>query len=165
MRRLLGVAAVFGLAALAFAGTAGADPYPPTSVSSSSSTAPVGGTVTVSSDGWAPGSQVTITLDSVPVVLGTLTADANGHIQGTFTIPAGTALGAHTIVSSGTDPSGAPRTLSQALTVVPAAGGPSLAFTGGSGSGRLAVAGVIAVLLGALLVGVARKRRANVPSA
>jgi hypothetical protein len=165
VRRLLGVTAVAALFVLAFAGPAAADPYPPPD-QGGSSTVPQGGTVSVSSDGWAPGSLVTVTLDSTPVVLGTLTADSSGHIEGTFTVPSNAALGTHSVVLSGTDPTGAPRTVSQTLIVVAATtSGPTLAFTGSNNSGMIAGIGSVAVVAGVALVVAARKRRASAPTA
>ena len=76
-----------------------------------------GGAVTVSGGGFAPATQLTIELHSTPVVLGTTTTDAYGNYSATVTIPADTAPGAHSIVVSGLDPDGAPRSVSVAITV------------------------------------------------
>ncbi len=162
--RLLGIVVVVGIAVIALSSAAVADPYPPAN-QGSAGTAPVGGTFSVSSDGWAPGSQVEVTLLSTPVVLGTLTADSTGHVEGTFPVPAGTTPGAHTVQVDGHDPSGAPRTVTFALTVTPSSAGtaPALAFTGGS-SRWPAVLGFAAVSVGALLIFASRKRRSSVSS-
>ena len=63
-----------------------------------------GGVVTVVSDGWKAGSSVSATLHSTPVSLGTLTAAADGGVNGQFTLPSSTEVGAHTIEFTGTDP-------------------------------------------------------------
>jgi hypothetical protein len=44
---------------------------------------------------------VTLVLHSTPVTLGTFTADANGVVTAEFTLPAGTALGTHTLAYDG----------------------------------------------------------------
>jgi hypothetical protein len=77
----------------------------------------VGGTVTVSGGGFAPGSSVALTLRSDPVSLGTTRADANGAISTRVTIPAGTSQGQHRIFATGVTASGAPRILEVAVTV------------------------------------------------
>ena len=132
------------------------------------------GSVTVESTGWKASSSVAATLHSDPVSLGTLTADADGKVSGAFTVPAGTAAGAHTIELTGKDPDDADRTVSLALTVsdppsstttvvVPgagsSAGGPKLAFTG-SGTRNLASIALFLIALGLFLLGRQERRRA-----
>ena len=164
MRKFLGFATAIALLVFALAATAAAEPYPISG--GGSSTVAENGSFTIASDGWGQ-APVTVTLTSTPVVLGTLIPDANGHIEGTFTVPPGTEVGTHTIVLTGVDPSGNPRTVTLSLTVVPAsgsAGAAGLAFTGNSGSAPLLAAGALAVLLGATLIAVSR-RRVKVPTA
>jgi hypothetical protein len=109
------------------------------------SSVPPGGAINVSSDGWGSGSSVTVTLNSTPVNLGSLTASAVGQVQGSFSIPSDTPAGSHTLTLTGTDPQGSPRTETIPLTVtsstpqstVPVSGGSNgtsnpLAFTGDS---------------------------------
>jgi PKD repeat protein len=64
----------------------------------------VGGTVTVSGSGFAPSSPVTISFDGSTVA--TTTSDGSGNIPSgvTFTVPAGTSVGPHTVAA--TDGSG-----------------------------------------------------------
>jgi PKD repeat protein len=56
-----------------------------------------GDKVTASGTGFAPGETVTVTFNSVPVVLGTPTADRLGALDFTFAIPAGAEVGEHTV--------------------------------------------------------------------
>ena len=50
-----------------------------------------------------PGETVTGTMLSEPLALGTQVANAAGEVTFTWTIPAGTELGAHSVVLEGTD--------------------------------------------------------------
>jgi hypothetical protein len=129
-----------------------------------SSAAPAAG-ITVNSPGWTAGATVTATLHSDPVTLGTLTADATGKVTGSFTVPAGTAPGAHTIALVGTGSTGTSRTVNIAFTVTAASsatttavsvagsstgtGSSSLPFTGAYDS-RLA--GAALLMLGVALL-------------
>ncbi|AEV84032.1 hypothetical protein ACWT_3010 [Actinoplanes sp. SE50] len=65
-----------------------------------------GGTVTITGEGYAPFSTVTVIIYSSPLNLGTATADAQGRISVTVTIPSGLPIGDHSIVASGVDKSG-----------------------------------------------------------
>jgi hypothetical protein len=60
----------------------------------------VGGALTVGGSGFVPGSAVTIELHSAPVGLGTVTADANGALEMSATIPADVAPGPHDVVAA-----------------------------------------------------------------
>ncbi|MFN7149264.1 MAG: Ig-like domain-containing protein [Microthrixaceae bacterium] len=105
---------------------------------STTMTATAGGQVPVRGEGWMPETEVTVTMRSEPVVLGVAAVGAEGTFAQTYTIPAGTAVGAHTITLSGAGADGQPASVVLDLTVV-AAGTPaaraaqapsSLAFTG-----------------------------------
>jgi LPXTG-motif cell wall-anchored protein len=146
-------------------------PPPPTSTSTTTSTVPVkassttvtaGGQITLSGNGWKAGSTVTLTLNSTPVALGTATVDASGAFTKTVTIPADTAAGTHTITVSGTDPAGAPRTVSVTITVSAAATTAAPAASTlprtGSSSMPITLAGLALLVLGALLVLQGRRR-------
>lgn len=61
---------------------------------------PQGGLLAPTGSGYAPGTPVTSTLFSDPVVLGTLIADENGDIDGTLRVPADVPPGKHTLVIS-----------------------------------------------------------------
>lgn len=108
-----------------------------------------GGTVRIQAGGFDPYSQVTITLHSEPVVLATTTADGEGYIDVTVTLPANVAVGAHEIQIAGTDPSGAPRTITRAITVV--AGGSGSMPTTGAAIATLTTVAVTLLATGTLL--------------
>lgn len=58
-----------------------------------------GDAVTVSGTGFEPGAQVQLTLHSAPVLVATLTAQADGTLAGSFAIPADAEAGTHTLVA------------------------------------------------------------------
>lgn len=131
-----------------------------------------GGSLEVSGAGYKPFEVVEIWLHSTPVLLGTLTADAQGRISGRFAIPANTPAGTHHIVM--VDSAGVER-VSDAITVAlpaavkpaagkPAAGSPAaLAHTGVDvTAGWIALA--MLVLGGLAFVGSARARRTKAMS-
>lgn len=62
-----------------------------------------GKTVTLSGTGFQPGEQVAAWLTSTPVLLGLGVAAADGTFAGTFTLPAGTVAGAHTLTLVGVE--------------------------------------------------------------
>jgi hypothetical protein len=120
-----------------------------------------GGTINVSSSGWAPSSTVTITIDGT-TTLGTLVADANGNVAGTFTVPSSVEAGAHQVQASGTGNDGQPLVLSTAISVTAApptdtGNAGNLPRTGASVAGKVAAACAL-VLVGLGLVMVARRR-------
>ena len=117
----------------------------------------VGSSLTVDSTGWKASTDVTITLHSTPVVLATVTTDANGNAHAVAKIPSRTASGAHTLELTGTDPAGAPRTVTAAITI--SAGGGSLPRTGAA-IAALVLVGTVLFAVGAAL-STARKRRAH----
>jgi LPXTG-motif cell wall-anchored protein len=118
-----------------------------------------GDSVTVSGCGFKVGSSVSIDFLSTPVHLATVTADANGGIGATVTIPANAAPGNHTIEATGVAPSGAPLVLSANITILGA--GTPLPHTGSSSTAPLTAAGVGLVLIGGVAVVGARRRRAR----
>lgn len=127
--------------------------------------------ITVSGTGFTPGAVITFELHSDPITLGTLTADADGVLQGALRIPATAPAGAHTLVAL----SGTTVLASTPLTVTAAAGtggqtgggvaspgggaatpGGQLATTGADAPVALLALGVILAMMGGLLV---RRRR------
>lgn len=74
-----------------------------------------GGGMVVAAAGFEPFEVVEIWLYSTPVLLGTLTANAQGEISGSFSVPAGTPSGTHHIIMK--DEAGV-ETQSAAITVV-----------------------------------------------
>ena len=113
--------------------------------------------LTVAITGLNEGQKVTATLNSIPVDLGTFTANAAGTVNFTATIPLDTAVGAHNIVIS----SAGLASISTALTVVAAVTAvhsttelPALGVELAAG----VFAGALLLLLGAAFL-IARRRR------
>lgn len=176
MRKIISVGLAAGLLlALAAIPAAAQDAYPPAApectLAAGDAEVVAGETVTVACAGWAPNTEVTATLFSTPVVLGTTVTDAQGRLTQGFTIPADTAPGPHTLRMSGLNPQNVPTNVDLALTVVaPAAAAPPAApsrpgvvpaprlpRTGGEALLALGLAaGLLAAGGGAL--GVARRR-------
>jgi LPXTG-motif cell wall-anchored protein len=121
----------------------------------------VGSTLTVDSTGWMAATAVTVTLHSTPVVLATVTSDANGNVHAEAQIPSDTATGAHTLELTGTDPAGAPRTVTTAITIDAASGGGGSLPRTGAAIAALVLVGAVLFAVGAAL-STARKRRAAV---
>jgi hypothetical protein len=126
-------------------------------------------TVTVSE--LLPGADATFTLYSDPVVLGTVTANDAGQASLTFDLPAGTTIGRHEIVVTGTNSFGVADSDTIVLNVTSCATGPGPSGPGATpGGGSLARTGTdvstpirAAVLVfagGAALLLVSRKRQA-----
>jgi hypothetical protein len=165
MRRLSGSVlfslALGAVAAMGLAGTAAAQQYPangPTIAVVGVS----GNTVNVSGSGWQAGAQITVTIQSAPVVLGTVTANAAGTFSQNFVIPCSIGNGAHTVSASGIAADGTSRTASTQITLsnctVSASTG-KLAFTGSNSTFPFAAAGVALVLVGSVLTVSMRRRR------
>lgn len=87
-----------------------------TGVASASAGAP-GSSVTVSADGFTPGSTGDVLFASTPVKIGTFTADARGAVALSVTIPSTAAAGPHHVILRGTAPGGAVREVSIPITV------------------------------------------------
>ncbi len=128
---------------------------PPTfgpAVSLPSSSVGQGGYVVVAGSGYQPFEIYKVWLHSTPVLLGTLTADAQGQIRGSFKIPAGIAVGTHHIVlrdSSGVEVTSTAVSVTAMNTVaVTDTSAVSLASTGAEVSGGWFALAL--VLLGAL---------------
>ncbi|MCZ2816730.1 hypothetical protein [Modestobacter sp. VKM Ac-2984] len=140
----------------------GATPNTPgiaaTSSTATSNVAAPGQEVTKTYKGFKAFEKVTLVLHSDPVVLGTYTADANGVITATFTLPAGTTLGTHTLALDGDAGSHFEETIT--LT----ADGKALAYTGASVALPL-VAGTVLVGAGAGALVLSRRRTAGASQA
>lgn len=87
-------------------------------VGASQTTVEVGQGFRFHGEGFAPGTSITITLYSKPVVLGTTKADRFTFFEASVTIPVGTPAGEHRLVASGTGVDGAPFAVGTAITVV-----------------------------------------------
>ena len=167
IRRFLIVGAVV-LTALAFASPAGAQ-YDPgvegitvtNGDGSSGASCNPGGPMTASAQGFAPGTEVTFTFESDPVVLGTATAgdDTAASIQSTW--PANAADGTHTVTASGTDGTG-PFSVSATTVCGAGTGGTGSLPRTGSDSAPLFQIAIALVAAGGILVLAARKRMASV---
>jgi LPXTG-motif cell wall-anchored protein len=108
------VAAMFAIGAR----PAAAVPYALDNVSCSSVSA--GGSTVVHVNAFRAGSSVRVDLvagDGAAVSLGALTADEVGVIEGSVTVPAGTAAGSYVLKTSGSGNSGGTRTVTFALSV------------------------------------------------
>ncbi|WP_305789293.1 fibronectin type III domain-containing protein [Symbioplanes lichenis] len=86
-------------------------------------------TITVIGTGFAPHSTARVTIYSDPIVLGTVTTDAQGAFALPVTVPATLDAGAHTFLALGVDPQGTTRRMALPVTVAPTT-------TGSSGSGE-----------------------------
>jgi hypothetical protein len=160
MRKMLFVLPAIGLVSMVGLAQAGAVDYPATTgpLTVSPSSVNPGGTITVNGGGFAPGATVQITIASTPTLLTTTTAGGSGSFSTTATIPMSIEPGGHTVSATGASPTSGTMTLSAALTV----NGPSqpaLAFTG-SNAAALGGVGVAVIAVGALFVGVTRRRSA-----
>ncbi|WP_309133724.1 choice-of-anchor I family protein [Cellulomonas sp.] len=88
--------------------------------------------------GMEPGQEVEVTVRSEPVALGTFTADASGEVLVTWTVPAGFAPGAHSLVVTS---AGLPAA-SASFTVLAAPSG-GAGGGGGAGAGGGVAAGLV----------------------
>jgi hypothetical protein len=156
-RSILLTAALAAAAAIGFAGPAAAQGYAgPTIVV----VAVAGDTANVSGNGWQAGALITVTIQSDPIVLGTINAGADGTFSQNFQIPC-VENGTHTISASGIAQDGTTRTsadqvqIQNCLIVSDA----NLAFTGSNDTFPFIGVGVGLVLVGAVLAVVAARRR------
>jgi len=87
----------------AFAAVSVATPTGPVTpaIRLSADTLRAGDALTVTGVGFPAGSQVTVTVNSTPAVLGTTLAGPTGAFSVSGTVPAGLAAGAHTVVATG----------------------------------------------------------------
>jgi titin len=138
--------------------SAAAQQYPPSgnALTVSKANAATGETIALSGDGFAPGSTITITIESTSRVLGNVVADPAGAFTADVIIPAGLDAGLHTLKAIGTAAEGGELTLSASVTVVPSVGGrrPST----GSLTGSVLSVGVAVLLVAAVLIAVVRRR-------
>jgi hypothetical protein len=65
--------------------------------------------VQIQGSGYAPGAQLEAVLHSTPYELGSVTANDEGEVEATVSIPAGVAPGEHVITLEGTAPDGSPQ--------------------------------------------------------
>ncbi|MEY2427076.1 MAG: hypothetical protein QOI61_2648 [Actinomycetota bacterium] len=135
---------------------------------------------TVTAGGWMPGTTVTVTFHSDPILLGTLVADAQGNVRGDYRVPE-VPPGIHIVRLEGTGADGKPRTLEWAMRVLARAvvAGSSIdapgtnGAVGGTASGssafgktgidaqNIAAFGFALLAVGAALVVAVRRQRAT----
>jgi hypothetical protein len=132
-----------------------------------------GATVTPSStlilrcDGFVPGSLVTFTVHSTPVVLARVAADSSGSVTATVVLPSTLTTGAHTLTATSVT-----TRVTFAFSIAPATtgtGSGGTGSTGGSGSlshtgadvGPIGLGGLGLVLVGGLLVVSGSRRRVS----
>lgn len=164
-RRGLTALAAVALTLLLAGAPAGAEGYDgqdgPISLSTGSSPLARGESFVVTADGFEPGSTVTVTIYSDPIVLGTMVANSVGTASGSFQIPSGLHVGTHTIVAAGTGADGLPRSVELSVEVASSTTSGSapagLALTGGTIGGMLTAA-VLLVAAGVVLLRFRRRR-------
>jgi len=171
MKRLLFVAAATVALLLAATWPASAQ-YQPMFITVDPTVVEVGGTIVVTAGYFEPGSDVQIRVESDPVVLGTLVADANGVVTSAYALPLSVQVGSHVVFALGPRlGTGVATEVSAAITVIDSdVGAGALTPTTTSTSGSLPVTGAAvggllttaAVLLaaGGLVITAKRKREA-----
>jgi hypothetical protein len=142
-----------------------AQPYGTVTSSVGNSSPVQGSTDNFSASGFQPNSGTQVFLESTPILLETVPADATGTVASSVTIPSDAAPGAHDIVVSGVDASGATMSVSIPITVLTATttsagSGSGLAFTGADIALVTSVGAVALGFGGFLLLSVRRKRQA-----
>ena len=167
MRKTLCAIGIVGLVALMGAAGAGAVDYPTTTGGLSvtqngqaTTTVTPGGAFVVAGSGCAAGVPVQVTFGST--LLTTVNTDATGAFSTSVTVPSSATNGNATITATGADVSGGSCVLTAAVVVAGASASIlGLAFTGGNVA---LLAGVAAAVLavGALFVGVTRRRSAHI---
>lgn len=122
-----------------------------------------GAAVTVAGDGFAPDSEVRVTIESTPLLLATTVADGAGAFSVSVTIPADYS-GSHRLVATGTDDAGSVRVLASAIVVgtpatdtLPSGDDPVV----GSDPFVLAMAGFGIVIMTGVMLLIGRRRDAD----
>jgi hypothetical protein len=148
MKRLFAVmVAVIGMVIAAASIGVAASAYPPgtgPTISTSTSTVPQGGSLTVFGDNFSPNSDAVLSLHSTPVGLGTVHTDSNGQFSAQVTVPSTTSPGTHTIEALDM-PTGDIASATITVTAGGTGGG-----GGGGGGGGVAETGVAVISIGAL---------------
>ena len=140
-------------------------PQPTPTLTLGATSVKAGDEITVMGEGFVPGEKVAFELRSDPVALGTLQADDQGELQGSFRIPANAPAGAHLLVAIG-EQSGVEVSVAIQVTAADTgAGGSGGAAGAGSGladTGASVPAGALlaGLLLAALGTALARRRGA-----
>jgi hypothetical protein len=140
--------------------TCPASPTTPTTptITLSVSRVTAGAPVSLHAAGFAPGEIIEVSLHSTPIALGTLTADGEGEVDGTVTIPADVEPGDHTLLLVGLTSGSRVSAPLEVLGATTAPGEPRAIPATGSASGGLAAVGMSLVLAGLALVAGGRRR-------
>jgi LPXTG-motif cell wall-anchored protein len=143
MRRLLLAAtALLALALLALVPQPASAQYSPMFITVDPTVVEVGGTITVRAGYFEPGSDVQIRVESDPVVLGTLVADASGVVTSSFALPLSVGIGSHVVFALGPRlGTGVATEVSAAITVIDASVSPTAVVPGPGSTGSLPATG------------------------
>lgn len=164
MARRFGLMITGTLVALFFiGGAASAQQYPvqESTLQTNKTEVRPGEPITVSGEGFAPNTTVTITFDDA-VVLGTTQTRPDGTFSTTVTIPANASPGTHTITATGTAANGGTRRLTTTVRVLgtaAAAPGGTLPRTGTGITAPLAASAGLLIAAGVVAVTATRRRR------
>jgi LPXTG-motif cell wall-anchored protein len=115
----------------------------------------------VSGAGFASDGPVEVWLESTPVLLGSVTANANGAFTQSFVLPLGTVAGQHHVVLRGLDTSGNAAEVSLVVAVsgsVAGAVASALPTTGGHAIEAQLALGAVLIVAGAAIAMLARRR-------
>ena len=161
------VALVAATTLVAIGPSAGAaSPYPGNgcAVTMTKVTALPGDQLTVTATGYPAGAEVTFTLHSTPVVLGTVAADASGNATLVFTLPPGTTPGLHQITANGVplglcDPDVSANLMVDAASVTSTTTGAGTLPRTGTNSAELVQVALVLIAVGGLITLATRKRR------
>lgn len=157
-RRALLLLATVAMLVMGSISTAGAQYGGGTGPVGAPNTVAPGESVTISLGGFRPNSQVTVTIESTPVTLGTFRADSGGNVNATVTIPSSLSVGDHTLKVTGVSPTGASRVVSQDVAVTATGTSPLT----GTRAIPLVALGAVLIVLGLTTVLVLRSRRVSV---
>jgi len=142
------------LTVLAVHTTANAAPYSHAlTCALSAGVVPRGGSLTVSGNGYTPGSTVDLAMSPRNISLGSATVKANGTFSAKVTIPSWVAVGPHTLTSTESS-SGQSTSCNFRVTALSSTGGGGSGGSGnvggGGSSGTLAFTGIAVMSIGAL---------------
>jgi len=127
---------------------------PTVSVTDADGTVTAGGMLPLAGSGFAADVDLTVTLHSTPVVLGTVHTDSTGAFAATFTVPKNTAAGTHRVVVTG---EGGVSVETTVTIVAAATSTTALANTGVANAGAW-FGGALALLLAGAAALVVRRR-------
>jgi hypothetical protein len=97
-----------------------------------------GALIEVTGAGFAPGTLARLTVDSEPLLDGSIVTNQDGTFEGTFGVPTNARLGAHNIVATGRGPLGTKHRLARTVLLVPIPGFASRSAITGAVFGKTA---------------------------